>query len=69
MEAVEGLCTRTHSLVHEAYLHRLVPILVINKVNRQCEEMGLDPMEAYVRICRIIELQGMPMSTIGISTR
>ncbi len=69
MDPVERLCTRTHSLVREAYLHRLVPILVINKVNRLCGEMGLDPTEPYVRIRRIIKLQGMLMSTIGISTR
>jgi translation elongation factor EF-G len=69
VDAVKGLCAPTHSLVREAYLHRLVPILVINKVDRLCGEMGLDPTKACVRICGIIEPQGMPMLTIGISTR
>ena len=55
VDAVEGLCARTHSLVREAYLHQLVPVLVINKVDRLCMEMGLDPTEAYVRIRELIE--------------
>ena len=55
VDAVEGLCARTHSLVREAYLHQLVPVLVINKVDRLCMEMGLDASEAYVRIRELIE--------------
>ncbi|KAL7545329.1 hypothetical protein ACHAWF_008678 [Thalassiosira exigua] len=55
VDAVEGLCARTHSLAREAYLHQLVPVLVINKVDRLCMEMGLDPSEAYVRIRELIE--------------
>jgi ribosome assembly protein 1 len=55
VDAVEGLCARTHSLVREAYLHRLVPILVINKVDRLCAEMGLDAAEAYVRMRGLVE--------------
>lgn len=55
VDVVEGLCPRTHSLVREAYLHQLVPILVINKVDRLCNEMGLDSTESYVRIRELIE--------------
>ncbi|KAL9188657.1 hypothetical protein ACHAXT_007035 [Thalassiosira profunda] len=55
VDAVEGLCARTHSLVREAYLHQLVPVLVINKVDRLCVELGLDPAEAYVRIRELVE--------------
>mmetsp|Transcript_36287 Transcript_36287/g.65335 ORF Transcript_36287/g.65335 Transcript_36287/m.65335 type:complete len:1104 (-) Transcript_36287:229-3540(-) len=55
VDAVEGLCARTHSLLREAYLHQLVPVLVINKVDRLCMEMGLDASEAYMRIRELIE--------------
>jgi len=55
VDAVEGLCARTHSLVREAYLHQLVPVLVINKVDRLCIELGLDATEAYVRIRELVE--------------
>ena len=55
VDAVEGLCARTHSLVREAYMHQLVPVLIINKVDRLCMEMGLDVTEAYVRVRELIE--------------
>src|SRR5210317_1495864 len=55
VDAVEGICARTHSLLREAYLHQLVPMLVINKVDRLCMDLGLDPTEAYVRIRELIE--------------
>ncbi|KAL3826740.1 hypothetical protein ACHAXA_009349 [Cyclostephanos tholiformis] len=55
VDAVEGMCARTHSLVREAYVYRLTPILVINKVDRLCSELGLDVSEAYVRIRGLIE--------------
>jgi len=55
VDAVEGLCARTHSLVREAYMHQLVPVLVINKVDRLCTELGLDPTESYVRLRELIE--------------
>ncbi|KAL3792868.1 hypothetical protein HJC23_004793 [Cyclotella cryptica] len=55
VDAVEGPCARTHSLLREAYAHELVPILVINKVDRLCCEMGLSVEEAYLRIRGLVE--------------
>ncbi|KAK1741717.1 elongation factor 2 family protein [Skeletonema marinoi] len=55
VDAVEGICARTHSLLREAYRHQLVPVLVVNKVDRLCMDLGLDPSEAYVRIRELIE--------------
>ena len=55
VDAVEGICARTHSLLREAYLHQLVPVLVVNKIDRLCMDLGLDPTEAYVRIRELIE--------------
>jgi ribosome assembly protein 1 len=55
VDAVEGICARTHSLLREAYMHQLVPVLVINKIDRLCMDLGLDPSEAYVRIRELIE--------------
>ena len=33
VDAVEGMCARTHQVVREAHSHQLVPVLVINKVD------------------------------------
>ena len=46
---------RTHSLVCKALLHRIVPVLVINKVDRLCTQLRLDASEAYTRIRELIE--------------
>lgn len=55
IDAVEGPCARTHSLLREAHSHEMVPILVINKVDRLICDLGLTPEEAYVRIRELVE--------------
>jgi ribosome assembly protein 1 len=55
IDAVEGMCARTHQVVREAYSHQLVPILVINKVDRLCTGLCLTPTEAYLRLRSLIE--------------
>ncbi|KAL3938592.1 MAG: hypothetical protein SGBAC_006533 [Bacillariaceae sp.] len=55
IDAVEGVCARTHQVIREAHLHELVPILVINKVDRLCTNLCLTPTEAYLRLRGLIE--------------
>lgn len=55
VDAVEGMCARTHQVVREAYHHQLVPVLVINKVDRLCTNLCLSPTEAYLRLRSLIE--------------
>jgi small GTP-binding protein len=55
VDAVEGMCARTHQVLREAYSHQLVPILVINKVDRLCTDLCLSPTEAYLRLRVLIE--------------
>lgn len=55
IDAVEGMCARTHQVVREAHAHQLVPILVINKVDRLCTGLCLTPTEAYLRLRGLIE--------------
>jgi ribosome assembly protein 1 len=55
VDAVEGVCPRTHQVVREAHSHQLVPILVINKVDRLCTDLCLTPTEAYLRLRSLIE--------------
>eukprot|EP00980_Cylindrotheca_fusiformis_P027850 scaffold22560_cov135-Cylindrotheca_fusiformis.AAC.61 len=56
IDAVEGMCARTHQVVREAYAHQLVPILVINKVDRLCTGLCLTSAEAYLRLRGLIEI-------------
>ena len=55
VDVVEGMCARTHQVLREAYRHQLVPILVLNKVDRLCLELCLTPTEAYLRLRGLLE--------------
>jgi len=55
VDVVEGMCARTHSILREAYSQRLVPVLVLNKIDRLCTDLGLSVNEAYVRIRSVVE--------------
>jgi len=55
VDAVEGMCARTHSVLREAHSKQLVPLLVINKLDRLHTELALTPTDAYIRIRELIE--------------
>lgn len=55
LDAVEGMAPRTHQVLREAYMHRLVPVLVINKIDRLFTDLGLDPTESYLRLRTLLE--------------
>lgn len=55
VDAVEGMCARTHMILREAYAHELVPILILNKIDRLCLDLCLTPTEAYMRLRDLIE--------------
>ncbi|GAA6053675.1 hypothetical protein JCM3770_001691 [Rhodotorula araucariae] len=55
VDAVEGVCTQTVTVLRTVYLSHLRPILVINKIDRLVNEIKLSPGEAYHHLNRIIE--------------
>ncbi|KAJ8296482.1 Elongation factor-like GTPase 1 [Rhodotorula toruloides] len=55
VDAVEGVCTQTITVLRTVYLSHLRPILVINKLDRLITELKLTPTEAYHSLNRIIE--------------
>ncbi|KWU44650.1 P-loop containing nucleoside triphosphate hydrolase protein [Rhodotorula sp. JG-1b] len=55
VDAVEGVCTQTVTVLRTVYLSHLRPILVINKLDRLVSEIKLSPTEAYHHLNRIIE--------------
>jgi len=55
VDVVEGMCARTQAVLREAYANELIPILVINKVDRLQSDLGLSPKEAYLRIRALLE--------------
>ncbi|KAG7368345.1 translation elongation factor aEF-2 [Nitzschia inconspicua] len=69
VDAVEGMCARTHQVVREAYSHQLVPILVINKVDRLCTNLCLTPTEAYLRLRSLLESVNAACAAVLLSKR
>lgn len=55
VDAVEGMGARLHAVLRETYSNELVPILVINKIDRLCTEMQLTKAEAYLRVRGLLE--------------
>jgi len=64
VDVVEGMCARTHSILREAYSMNLTPILVLNKLDRLCLDLKLNPNEAYIRIRHVIESVNAAASNI-----
>lgn len=54
VDAVEGVHIQTHAALRQAFLERLRPCLVLNKLDRLVTELHLTPAEAYLRLHRIL---------------
>lgn len=63
VDAVEGVHIQTHAVLRQAWIEKVTPCLVLNKIDRLISELKLSPMEAYNRLLRIVhEVNGI-MST------
>uniref|UniRef100_A0A1D1YUE7 Elongation factor-like 1 n=1 Tax=Anthurium amnicola TaxID=1678845 RepID=A0A1D1YUE7_9ARAE len=60
VDAVEGVHIQTHAVLRQAWVEKLTPCLVLNKMDRLITELKLTPMEAYNRLQRIVhEVNGI----------
>ncbi|XP_059641161.1 uncharacterized protein LOC132283253 [Cornus florida] len=60
VDAVEGVHIQTHAVLRQAWIEKLTPCLVLNKIDRLICELKLSPMEAYIRLQRIVhEVNGI----------
>lgn len=55
VDAVEGVCSQTVTVLRQAWMEQLKPILVINKIDRLVEELQLTPLEAFTHLKKLIE--------------
>ncbi|KAG0326581.1 Cytoplasmic GTPase/eEF2-like protein (ribosomal biogenesis) [Podila humilis] len=63
VDAVEGVCTQTHTVLRQAWRESVRPILVINKIDRLITELQFTPMEAYIHLNKILEQVNAVMGT------
>uniref|UniRef100_A0A7N0TLH1 Elongation factor-like 1 n=1 Tax=Kalanchoe fedtschenkoi TaxID=63787 RepID=A0A7N0TLH1_KALFE len=60
VDAVEGVHIQTHAVLRQAWIEKVTPCLVLNKIDRLICELRLTPMEAYNRMSRIVhEVNGI----------
>ncbi|KPI38631.1 Ribosome assembly protein 1 [Cyphellophora attinorum] len=55
VDAVEGVCSQTVTVLRQVWLEKLKPLLVINKIDRLVTELKMSPGEAYSHLERILE--------------
>jgi ribosome assembly protein 1 len=55
IDVVEGVRTQTIAVLRQAWEERVIPCLVLNKIDRLISEMQMDTSEAYQHMLRIIE--------------
>ncbi|KAF6174221.1 hypothetical protein GIB67_033753 [Kingdonia uniflora] len=60
VDAVEGVHIQTHAVLRQAWIEKLTPCLVLNKIDRLITELNLSPREAHIRLQRIVhEVNGI----------
>ena len=55
VDAVEGVCSQTVTVLRQTWIEHLKPLLVINKVDRLITELKMSPGEAYIHLSKLLE--------------
>jgi ribosome assembly protein 1 len=55
VDAVEGVCSQTVTVLRQTWVEHMKPILVINKMDRLITELKMTPGEAYTHLSKLLE--------------
>lgn len=55
VDAVEGVCSQTVTVLRQTWVEQLKPLLVINKMDRLVTELKMSPAEAYSHLGKLLE--------------
>ncbi|TKA78460.1 hypothetical protein B0A55_04963 [Friedmanniomyces simplex] len=69
VDAVEGVCSQTVTVLRQTWLEKLRPLLVINKMDRLITELKLSPSEAYTHLSKLLEQVNAVMGSFALGER
>ncbi|KAJ2701237.1 Cytoplasmic GTPase/eEF2-like protein (ribosomal biogenesis) [Coemansia sp. IMI 209128] len=55
VDVIEGVCTQTVSVLRQAWIENVQPLLFLNKMDRLIVEWKMTPSEAYIHMQQLIE--------------
>ncbi|CAJ2505997.1 Uu.00g001270.m01.CDS01 [Anthostomella pinea] len=55
VDAVEGVCSQTVTVLRQTWTEKLKPLLVFNKLDRLVTELKMTPGEAYIHLNKLLE--------------
>ncbi|KAI9816796.1 MAG: Cytoplasmic GTPase/eEF2-like protein (ribosomal biogenesis) [Pycnora praestabilis] len=55
VDAVEGVCSQTVTVLRQTWIEHMRPLLVINKIDRLVTELKMSPGEAYTHLSKLLE--------------
>ncbi|PAV75662.1 hypothetical protein WR25_15163 isoform F [Diploscapter pachys] len=65
VDCVSGVCVQTETVLRQALMERVKPILFMNKMDRALLELQLEPEDLYQTFQRIIENVNVTIATYG----
>ena len=69
VDAVEGVCSQTVTVLRQTWKEKLKPLLVINKMDRLITELKLSPGEAYTHLSKLLEQVNAVMGSFALGER
>lgn len=55
VDVIEGVCSQTRAALQQAWLARIRPILILNKIDRLFLERQLSPLDIYIHLMQTLE--------------